>query len=116
MSEPESCPKRIRKPSNRLRRAQGMHTDSDEDDDTVEDNDSHGPAPSSVMSTPAPPTSSMSVPSTVHRTQSSTSLVSQTSVITTPGPRTEEDRRRAKFDERFQTATSTEEEVLSMSC
>jgi len=111
MSEPESHPKRIHKPSSRLRRAQGMDTDSDDENDDftpTQQLDNTAAAPSSVMmSTPAPPAS---VPSSVQRTQSTTSVVSQTSVIATT--RTEDDKRRAKFDERFKTAKSTEEEVL----
>lgn len=136
MSDPPSRPKRNRKPSNRLLRAQGLATNSeDEDDDdfepaqqsnAYEDNNEHGLASSSAASTPAPPISSMptlppapptssmpTLPPAILRTQSTTSIASQASVLTTA--RTEDDRRRAKFDERFQTATSTEEEVLRMS-
>jgi len=119
MSELESCPKCNRKASNHLRRAQGLPTDSEDDDDNFtpaqqpdndeDDNDSHGhgPAPSSVMSAPIPLTSSMLVPLSLQRTQSTTSLISQASTT-----RMEDDGRRAKFDERFKTATLTEEEVL----
>jgi len=136
MSDPQSRPKRNRKPSNRLLRAQGLATNSeDEDDDdfepaqqsnTDEDNNEHGLASSLAASTPVPPISSMltlppapptssmlTFPPAILRTQSTTSIVSQASVLTTT--RTDDDRRWAKFDERFQTATSTEEEVLHMS-
>ena len=114
MSGLESHPQRNRKPSNHLLHAQGKQTDSDSDDNDdfapAQDNtDDDGDIQSSSVA-PAPPTSS--APLSIQRTQSTTSVVSQTSVITTA--RTEDDKRRARFDERFQTATSTEEEVLRM--
>ena len=59
------------------------------------------------MSAPVPLTSSMLVPLSLQRTQSTTSLISQASTT-----RMEDDGRRAKFDEHFKTATLTEEEVL----
>jgi len=101
MSEPESRPKHIRKPSSRLRLAQGMDTDSDDD------NDDFTPAQQLDM----PPIPPMPEATSLERSQSTASLTSQASgaVSTTT---TAEEARRAKFDARFNTATSTNEEVL----
>jgi len=126
MSDLESRPKCNWKPSNRFRRAQGLATDSesdfdeftaaqkpdhDEDDKNNEDdNNIHDPA-SSVISSPVRSTSSIPVPLYLQCTLSTASLASTTGTLAVED---RNDGRRPKFDERFKTATLTEEEVLRM--
>ena len=124
MSDLKSRPKRNRKPSNRLRRAQGLATDSssdfdkftaaqkpdhDEDDNNEDDNNIHDPAPSSVISSPVRSTSSIPVPLYLQHTLSTASLASTTGTLAVED---QNDGRRPKFDEHFKTATLMEKEVL----
>ena len=64
---------------------------------------------------PTANTSQVSVPTpALHRTQSTTSVVSQLSAPESTAKADELEDKLSKFDERFKTATSTNEEVLSM--
>jgi hypothetical protein len=128
--------KRVRKMSKRQRRAKGLpsedededsgssnHPDDKEEDeyeDEPEDDDMiygrSAPA-SSVPSTPAPSTPlTLAPPQALHRSASAASIASQSSfgAVSTSRARTE-DKKHAKFDERFQTASLTNEEVLGVS-
>jgi hypothetical protein len=123
MTEPGRRPKRNRRPSHRLF-GQAIPTDSDESDDfmpehpgqhlsTTIDNGGLGPPPSSAGSSPAPSNPSLLLPASLHRTPSTTSIVSTSSLVSDiTSAKSDDDKRRSNFDERYKTATSTEEEVL----
>jgi hypothetical protein len=84
--------------------------DSDNDDDDEVDTDTPSAAQRSVASS-APPVPSTPAVQFLERSQSTASLASQVSG-TASFSMTAEEARRTKFDARFNTATSTNEEVL----
>lgn len=73
-------------------------------EDTEQEDEGPATADTSQVSLPA---------STVPRSQSTASIVSQVSVSGGTAKADDSEDKRSKFDERFKTATSTDEEVLS---
>ena len=116
----EGRPKRVRKMSKKQRRALGLPSESEEsdsessEDDSTEADNSEEDAPVTVhmpaSTLPQSHTSVHTMGSTLPRSQSTTSVVSHVSAPVRQVDDTEE--KRTKFNERFKTATSTDEEVL----
>lgn len=122
-------PKRLRKMSKKQKRALGLPSDSESDPSSSsgveeeQDSEEEGRPPTantsqtlltlsgSQSTTSIVPESS--VPSVLARSQSTASIVSQLSTSGT-AIADESGEKQSKFDERFQTATSTDEDVLSM--
>jgi len=115
----EARGQRIRRMSNRKRRALGLPSDdegsSEQEEQPEDDGDDGGAgalsAPQGSVASPAPSIPPMPEAPSLEWSQSTASLASQASgtVSTTV---TAEEARRIKFDARFNTATSTNEEVL----
>jgi len=100
--------------SRRQRRALNLPSDPSDSSTSGDEGGLDGSVPSaSVPSTPAPTTPSILQPAALERSQSTASLASQPSV-TAIGAKAD-DERRGKFDKRYKTATSTDDEVLSSS-
>lgn len=114
----EARPKRVRKLSKRARRAQGLPSDSEAPSDS-EESDSSFDVPRHTGrdvddDAAAPPSSPFLATASLSRTTSTSSLVSAAaydSTTATSGSRSE-DVKRIKFEERYETATSTDEQVL----
>jgi hypothetical protein len=111
MSTTEPRPKRARKMSRRQRRA--LNLPSDPSASGSSSSGDEGSLDGSVPSTPAPTAPSILQPATLERSQSTASLASQPSVPAIGAKA--DDERRSKFDKRYKTATSTDDEVLSSS-
>ena len=103
----ETRPQRVRKPSKQQRRADGLLSSVSESSDSSPEGEpapstSTQPEPDTTPSTPQPPA--------LDRSQSTASLASQ--VTAAVGSSRTDDEKRAKFDECYQTATLSDEEVL----
>ena len=114
MSTAEPRPKRARKMSRRQCHALNLPSDPSDSSSSGDEGDLDGSVLSaSVPSTPAPMTPSILQPAALERSQSTTSLASQPSVPAIGAKA--DDERCCKFDKRYKTATSTDDEVLSSS-
>lgn len=122
-TEEQGRPKRARKMSRKQKRALGLRSDSSSDSSSIhegipEDEEEEGP---DSGDDDEPPTASASqvavntIASTLPRSQSTMSVVSQVPASGSTSQVDDAEEKRTKFDERFQTATSTDEEVLRMS-
>lgn len=79
-------------------------SESDKGEDREQEDDEPATANASLVSLPAP---------TLPRSQSTASIVSNVSVSGGPAKADDSEDKLSKFDKRFKTATSTDEEVLS---
>jgi hypothetical protein len=114
MSTAEPRPKRSRKMSRRQCHALGLPSDGSGSSSSSDEGGSEGSVPSaSVPSIPAPTAPSILQPAALERSQSTASLASQPSVPEIGAKA--DDERRSKFDKRYKTATSMDDEVLSPS-
>jgi len=112
MSTTEPRPKRARKMSRRQREALNIPSDNSGSLSSSDEGSLDGSVPSaSVPSTSAPTASFILQPAALERSQSTASLASQPSVPAFGAKA--DDERRSKFDKRYKTATSTDDEVLS---
>jgi hypothetical protein len=127
-----SRPKRLHKMSKKQKHIMGLPSDSDADPSSHSDSDSEESeedgvpltANTSRLSPPslAPPCSRSTTaapdllsPSVLHHSQSTISIASQSSVPDGGSAKADESGEKySKFDERFHTATSTDEEVLGV--
>lgn len=111
--------------SRKQKRALGLRSDSESDSSSIhegipDDDEDEKEGPDSGDDD-EPPTASASqvavntVASTLPRSQSTMSVVSQVPASGSTSQVDDAEEKRTKFDERFQTATSTDEEVLCMS-
>ena len=123
-TEEQGRPKRARKMSRKQKHALGLRSDSESDSLPIhggipeDDDDEEGPDSGDDNE---PPTASASqvavntIASTLPCSQSTMSVVSQVLASGSTSQVDDAEEKRTKFDERFQTATSTDEEVLRMS-
>lgn len=105
----QSRPKRKRRMSKKQKRALGLATDTESDSDSDPSVSESSEEEDHEQEDEGPPTNPPALP----RSESTMSIVSQLSVSASTTKAVDSEDKRSKFDERFKTATSTDEEVLS---
>lgn len=125
-TEEQGRPKRARKMSRKQKRALGLASDSESDSSSIHEDIPGGDSEEEEEGLDSgeddrPPTDNTSqvtvnTPAlTLPHSQSTTSIISQVPASRSTSQADDMEDKRTKFDERFQTATSTDEEVLRMS-